>query len=112
MSIRVATIIALAAIAIATCNTASARYWGSHTEKGYIMSVKTDYYGWCFLSLGNSPTTGLIQKGKWDCSKYWGQLMFGTAKMAMGLGIKVAVTFEGNGAEYKPVEGIETIPRT
>lgn len=107
MNIRVPAIAAFAAMTLAAAGSAAA---GQHTETGYIMSVKANNVGsYCFLDLGKSPNKDSIQKGKWYCGYPEGQNILGIAKMAMGLRIKVAVTFEGNGAEYKPVYAVETL---
>ncbi|MBL5950359.1 hypothetical protein JBO38_21805 [Enterobacter asburiae] len=81
---------------------------GQYNEGGYITQVKVNIQGHiCNIMLSKSVEGGNIQGGEWRCDSYMGQNLLGTAKMAKALGLKVVVTFEGNGAYYKPVYSID-----
>ncbi|MBR7629337.1 hypothetical protein KAT72_09955 [Aeromonas popoffii] len=83
---------------------------GEYTQKGYITEVKANIQGsTCDIMISSSVGGGNLQGGTWDCNSFMGQNLLDVARMASVLGLKVAVTLEGNGADYKPVYAINII---
>ncbi|RZF23555.1 hypothetical protein EVC45_43835 [Paraburkholderia sp. UYCP14C] len=83
---------------------------GEYTETGYITEVKANIQGSvCDIMLSDISSGKNIQGGRWRCDSYMGQNLLDVAKTANALKLRVNVTFEGNGAQYKPVYSIHII---
>ncbi|MGL6350320.1 MAG: hypothetical protein ACRC2U_10880 [Aeromonas sp.] len=83
---------------------------GEYTEYGYITEVKANIQSSvCDIMLSTSVGGSNMQGGRWSCNSYMGQNLLDVARMASALGLKVAVTLEGNGSTYKPVYSINII---
>ncbi|UNU29388.1 hypothetical protein [Aeromonas hydrophila] len=83
---------------------------GEYTERGYITEVKANIQSSvCDIMLSSRVGGDNMQGGRWDCNSYMGQNLLDVARMASALGLKVAVTFNGINADYKPVYSINII---
>jgi len=80
---------------------------GPYTEpKVTVISLKSDQYGSCFLRYRYGP--GSITAGAtWTCNSAYGVNMMNLAQMAFLTRNSVNLTLLGNGADYKPLYGIE-----
>ncbi|QTC00707.1 hypothetical protein JYG33_04350 [Alcaligenes sp. SORT26] len=93
-------------VGLAMANTAFA---GEYSQDGYITEVKVNIQGKvCNIMLSEVDGTK-IQGGQWNCDSTMGQGMLSNAQLAKSLNYKVTVTFEGNGATYKPVYSINIL---